>query len=55
MSYTGTNMAIDGSAGLSRMTLTPLENGRARRLIEQSKDNRQNWYIWFEDKYLPKK
>ena len=43
----------DGSRIRSRMTLTPLEGGRVRQLIEQSSDEGATWTVWFDGTYVP--
>lgn len=36
---------------LSRMTFTPLEDGRVRQLIEHSGDGGKTWVVWFDGYY----
>jgi len=55
MKFEGYNYASDGSKEMSRMTFTPLENGKVRQFIEQSTDEGKSWYVWFEGIYSPEK
>ena len=50
----GENISKDGSKELSRMTLTPTEDGKVIQLIEQSKDEGKTWYVWFKGSYVQK-
>jgi len=43
----------DGSVVLDRTTLTPLEDGSVRQLIEQSRDAGQTWTVGFDALYRP--
>ncbi|MBS1271867.1 MAG: hypothetical protein MAGBODY4_00999 [Candidatus Marinimicrobia bacterium] len=53
MRFEGTHVTIDGSAKMSRMTLTPKENGHVHQLIEQSTDHGKTWKTWFDGTYVP--
>ncbi|MEW6013915.1 MAG: tetratricopeptide repeat protein [Candidatus Zixiibacteriota bacterium] len=55
MKFEGYNYAPDGSRERSRMSFTPMEEGKVRQLIEQSTDEGKSWYIWFEGIYSPVK
>lgn len=51
----GRNYAPDGqSYQLFRGTWTPLEDGRVRQFLEQSTDEGQTWYTWFDGYYVRK-
>jgi len=50
----GRNIGPDGSFQLFRGTWTPLEDGRVRQFLEQSTDNGQTWYTWFDGYYVRK-
>ena len=52
MRFEGENVSSDGTRELSRMTFTPLPDGRVRQFIEQSKDGGKKWYVWFEGFYV---
>lgn len=43
----------DGSAILDRTTLTPLDAGAVRQLIEQSRDDGETWTVGFDATYRP--
>jgi hypothetical protein len=49
----GEHVRRDGSRVRSRMTLTALEGGRVRQLIEQSSDDGKTWTLWFDGTYVP--
>ena len=53
MYFQGENVAVDGTRELSRMTLSPREDGTVRQFVEQSKDGGKTWYVWFEGNYKP--
>ncbi len=53
MKFEGYNYAPDGSKERSRMTFTPLGEGKVRQFIEQSTDEGESWYVWFEGIYTP--
>ena len=53
MHLQGENISKDGSIQLSRMTLTPKDDGTVRQLIEQSPDAGKTWNIWFDGLYKP--
>ena len=51
--FQGTVQAADGALWQDRTTLTPLEDGRVRQLIEISPDGRE-WQTNFDAVYVPK-
>jgi len=53
MRYIGKNIGMDATIHLSRMTLTPEDNGDVHQFIEQSDDNGQTWSVWFDGLYKP--
>lgn len=42
-----------GNTCLDRTTLTPLEEGKVRQVIEVSRDGGQNWRVTFDAVYIP--
>lgn len=52
MRFEGESVQRDGSSVRSRMTVTPLEDGRVRQLIEQSKDGGTTWSVGFDGTYV---
>jgi tetratricopeptide (TPR) repeat protein len=51
----GRNYSADGqSYELFRGTWTPLEDGRVRQFLEQSRDEGETWYTWFDGYYVRK-
>lgn len=48
----GEHIQPGGARVRGRMTLTPLEDGRVRQLIEQSKDEGKTWTVWFDGTYV---
>ena len=48
----GEHIEPDGARVRSRMTFTPLEDGRVRQLIEQSGDGGTTWTVWFDGTYV---
>ena len=54
MRFEGTLVAPDGSTKLSRMTFTPLEDGRVRQYIEESTDGGASWSAGFDGYYVRK-
>lgn len=50
----GKNVAPDGTYELCRMTYTPNPDGSVRQFIEQSKDEGETWYVWFDGRYVPR-
>ena len=44
----------DGASLLDRTTLTPLEDGRVRQVIEQSRDGGVSWNVGFDATYVPR-
>ncbi|HEX9764150.1 MAG TPA: hypothetical protein VGA39_02605 [Candidatus Acidoferrales bacterium] len=52
MRFEGESIQRDGSSVRSRMTVTPLEDGRVRQLIEQSKDGGATWSTGFDATYV---
>lgn len=52
MRFEGTVVAQDGSTKLSRMTFTPLDDGRVRQYIEQSDDGGTTWNTGFDGYYV---
>ena len=55
MQFRGEHVAADGTKQLSRMTLSPREDGTVHQRIEQSKDDGATWYVWFDGNYVPVK
>ena len=51
MDFRGTNTLRDGRVEQYRMKFTPLEGGKVRQFIEQSKDDGESWYVWFDGTY----
>ena len=51
MEFEGRNIRPDGTSSLMRMTFTPLEDGRVRQYIEESKDDGVTWSAWFDGYY----
>ena len=51
----GRNTLVDGTTELSRMKLTPNDDGTVTQFIEQSKDEGKTWYVWFRGTYEPMK
>lgn len=52
MRFRGTMVAPDGTATPSRMTFTPLPDGRVRQVIEGSRDGGKTWRKGFEGFYV---
>jgi hypothetical protein len=48
----GEHILPDGTRLRSRMTLTPLADGRVRQLIERSADAGETWTVWFDGTYV---
>lgn len=44
-----------GNTYLDRTTLTPLEEGKVRQVIEVSRDGGKNWRVTFDAVYVPRK
>ena len=44
----------NGRSYLDRTTLTPLEGGRVRQVIETSRDGGENWRVTFNATYVPR-
>ncbi|MGH9803928.1 MAG: TPR end-of-group domain-containing protein [Candidatus Acidiferrales bacterium] len=53
MRFTGTSYQRNTRV-LSRMTFTPLDDGRVRQLIEHSGDAGKSWVVWFDAYYYRK-
>ena len=51
MRFEGTNVYGNGQTTLMRMTFTPLEDGRVRQFIEESRDEGATWNVWFDGYY----
>lgn len=54
MHLEGTNQPPQGKAKLTRMSLTPLADGKVRQWIEHSADNGASWTTYFDGLYTPK-
>jgi len=54
MDFRGKHTYRDGRIEQYRMKFTPLEGGKVRQFIEQSKDDGETWYVWFDGNYSPK-
>ena len=50
----GRNIQPNGTYQLFRGTWTLLEDGRVRQFLEQSTDEGETWYVWFEGLYQRK-
>ncbi|NBC17654.1 MAG: hypothetical protein GVY18_10110 [Bacteroidetes bacterium] len=53
MRFEGVHIYPDGRVESYRMTFTPKDNGHVRQFIEQSKDDGETWYTWFDGLYVP--
>ena len=53
MRFEGKHFTLKGTE-LYKMSFTPLPDGHVRQLIEQSNDDGESWYIWFDGDYAPK-
>lgn len=53
MRFEGSSVAEDGTVSLSRMTFTPLRDGRVRQRIRTSSDGGQTWTTGFDAYYVP--
>ena len=53
MRFTGRFVEVDGKTLRSRMSLTPLTEGRVRQRIEHSDDGGESWRVWFDGLYVP--
>lgn len=51
MHFEGVSVQADGSTSMMKMTFTPLEDGRVRQYIEESKDDGATWNVWFDGYY----
>lgn len=51
MRFEGGNVRPDGTTSLMRMSFTPLDDGRVRQFIEESKDDGATWATWFDGYY----
>ena len=51
MRFTGRNTTVDGTYEPCRASWTLLDDGRVRQFWEQSKDEGETWYIWFDGYY----
>lgn len=54
MDFRGKHTYRDGRIEPYRMKFTPLSGGKVRQFIEQSKDDGETWYVWFDGTYSPK-
>ncbi|MGH9788840.1 MAG: hypothetical protein ACRD4U_09090 [Candidatus Acidiferrales bacterium] len=52
MRFAGEFFQRDAARLPSRMTLTPLDGGRVRQLIERSTDGGMTWTVWFDGTYV---
>lgn len=52
MSFEGTHYYPDGHTELYRMTFTPNEDGSVQQFIQQSRDDGESWYVWFNGRYV---
>lgn len=53
MKFRGESIDADGAKELSRMTLTPMEDGKVHQFIERSPDNGATWLVYFDGIYVP--
>lgn len=53
MHYEGERIDAGGRVELARVTLSPLESGNVRHLIEHSSDGGKTWFDWFDAVYVP--
>jgi len=53
MRFEGVHIYPDGRVEPYRMTFTPQDTGYVRQFIEQSKDDGETWYTWFDGLYVP--
>jgi len=51
MSLEGVHVYPDGRRESIRGVWTPLEDGRVRQYLEQSRDDGRSWYTWFDGYY----
>ena len=51
MRFEGLNVRPDGTTSLMRMSFTPLDDGRVRQFIEESRDGGATWATWFDGYY----
>ena len=54
LDFRGHHTYRDGRVEPYRMKFTPLDGGKARQFIEQSKDDGETRYVWFDGTYSPK-
>jgi hypothetical protein len=54
MDFRGKHTYRDGRVEQYRMKFTPLEDGKVRQFIEQSRDGGETWYVWFDGTYTKK-
>jgi hypothetical protein len=52
--FLGEVLQLDGRSHLDRSTVTPLEHGRVRQVIEISRDGGLTWQPAFEGEYRPR-
>ncbi len=53
MHLAGTSINKEGETEMSKMNLTPNDDGTVTQLIKHSKDGGENWYVWFKGLYKP--
>lgn len=51
MHFTGVYIAPDGTTEIARSSFTPRPDGSVRQFIEHSKDDGENWYVYFDGVY----
>ncbi|MBO6575289.1 MAG: hypothetical protein JJ896_07740 [Rhodothermales bacterium] len=51
MRFEGTNVYGNGTTTMMRMSFTPMDDGRVRQFIEESRDEGQTWSVWFDGYY----
>jgi hypothetical protein len=52
MRLSGEHLYRNGKRELIRGTWTPMPDGRVRQLLEQSRDEGESWYVWFDGVYV---
>lgn len=54
MHFEGRNVYGNGQITLMQMTFTPMEDGRVRQFIQESRDEGETWNVWFDGYYARK-
>ena len=53
MHLEGVSVDSDGETEMSKMTLTPNDDGTVTQLIKHSNNGGRSWYVWFQGTYKP--